>query len=485
MTESTNKSGKVFHVVLWSMFVVAFCWFNYITWTQLRANLIFYADAGVFDYLCSGPRHGLFLTHPQSWDLQANYFAMHFRPILLLIMPFYFLVDHAMTFLSFENLALVGAVVPLCYFARRVLQNDLLALGIGGLYLTNHFVRSIHLANHPEAMMFLGFFLLFYAFESKNIWLYLVGAIWVLSIKEEMGLYLCLFAFPFLFCKDRWKWRVVVGTFVLGVLMVGLSVLVMKWAGSGQIDMADLKPGHRYNELGATAIEKLLFPVYHPILTIERLFRPVLWMAFLTTGLLALLDWRRFWMVFAAPVLFTITSNPLVGNLWYYYSYPIIPFLFYSTVMGTACANSFLMKKGWSSNKVLIPFLGVCLFVGFFLKTRTDGYEHKPFTVESYHLACDEIISYIPDDVPVAIQYEIYAKVPNRKVKLPLRAENLKHAEYILFNFSPIGRPADLFGDEKKQERDKVVETVYSDEFETVVEAYGYMLRKRKTPAKE
>ena len=178
---------------------------------------------------------------------------------------------------------------------------------------------------------------------------------------------------------------------------------------------------------------------------------------------MALLDWRRFWMVFAAPVLFTITSNPLVGNLWYYYSYPIIPFLFYSTVMGTACANSFLMKKGWSSNKVLVLFLVICILVGFPFKTRTDGYEHNPFAVESYHQACDEIISYIPDDVPVAVQYEVYTKVPNRKIKLPLRAWNLDHAEYILFNFTPTGNPADLKGEDKWEELQEVYRRVHSD----------------------
>ena len=84
----------------------------------------------------------------------------------------------------------------------------------------------------------------------------------------------------------------------------------------------------------------------------------------------------------------------------------------------------------------------------------------------------------IPAEAPVAVQYDLFAKVPNREIKLPLRLKDLSHAEYLLFNFQR-GRPADLYGEENRQELEQIIAIINSDEFEVFVSIEGYYVMRR------
>jgi len=157
-----------FNAAFCLMVAGAFLWYEWVTWTQYAAHLVFLADAGVFDVLCAGPRHGHFLRTPLVWNGELNYFAIHFSPVLLFLMPFHFLADHVMTLLTLQNAAMAGAAVPLWLLAREVTRSPVVSLAVAACWLTNHFTASVHLANHPEALGFIGFFGLFLAVQKRS-----------------------------------------------------------------------------------------------------------------------------------------------------------------------------------------------------------------------------------------------------------------------------------------------------------------------------
>ncbi len=64
---------------------------------------------------------GKVLFYNMGRQIQASYFSFHFPPFLILIAPFYYLVEHPLTlsfaFLLFES----AALIPVYFLSREVL----------------------------------------------------------------------------------------------------------------------------------------------------------------------------------------------------------------------------------------------------------------------------------------------------------------------------------------------------------------------------
>lgn len=466
---------------LGALVALSFAWFHFITWTQWASNHVFLHDAGVFDVICAGPVHGHFLRSPLAWNVDANYFAAHFRPILFLIMPFYFIVDHAMTYLTFQNAAMVAGAIPLALFARSVLRHDILALLIAALYLFHHFTGSVHLANHPEAIALPGMFLMFLGAHRRKPLPFLVGMGWALLVKEDFAIYTGAFCLSLLMerrsRREFLRWALV--GIAVSVAWWVLAMVTIKLSGAALYHEAGNKPLVRFASLGETKPEIIVSILTNPFEIAGRLFRPMLLVVFAGTAFLALLDWRAFWLVILGAGVFLITDDPMVNSLMYYYSYPAIPFLFYSTVRGLAV----LLEWGGGQFRVAPAAMGallVALGVNAALPSRTDAYYRAPFKVSPRHVLAGEIAAMIPEEAAVAAQFDLYTRVSNREVKLPLRLKNLDKVDWVFLDL--YGKAADLWGEENRAELEALMERVFSDEFETHFEGDGYFLRRRATP---
>lgn len=469
-----------FHWILLVVVGISFVYMEYITWTQYAANLVFMVDAGLIDMISAGLVHGNFLRYPLRWHVEANYFAGHFRPILFLVMPFYFVADHVMTLLSLKNLALAGAAIPLGLMARTIIGRDELALGVVLLYLANHFTGSIHLANHPESFALVGMFTFFLGAVRRNPWLFFGGMVWAWMVKEDYPIYTAAFCFSLLFSRDRRLLTWSVAGMLLSVLWFGLALWVMRLSGQEALHEAGQIPLARFEDMGETKPEIVLYMMTHPIETLGRIFRwPLFWLL-ASTGFLALLDWRRNWMVVMGASVFMVTGDPITRELLYYYSYPAIPFLMYSTTVGVSALLRWMPRE----NRILVPATGVFLLlvsiVNGVLPTRTDGYYRLPFAVTDRHRMVPAIVSIVPDEDPIAVQYDLYARVPNRPVKLPVRERFLDEVDWVLIDSE--GRPADLWGGDRLDEVDAILERLNSDEFVIEFQGEGYYLFHRAEP---
>ncbi len=478
-----KKQSRLFWSVLLGQVALALAWMTYVTWTQYASNRVYLADAGKFDFICAGWKYGHFMKSPLAWEVDVNYFAAHMRPVFLLISVFYFLFDHPMTLLSFMNVSLACAAIPLALYAKEVLGGMRLPLGISFVYLTNHFIASIHLANHPESIAFLGFFFLFYSY-SRQLWIpYILSLLWIFSVKEDMGLWTFFAGLAILLHpgKGRVKWGIT--TCVSGLAWWFIALLLMKLAGSEVYQQLDETPISRFAGMGESKLEVLLYILVNPLEIASKILNPTLIVLFLSTGLVALCDWRSCWIIAAGAGVFMITDDSLVGKLWYYYSYAAIPFLFYSTIHGAKNLMDLLhkWKPSISTHHLQISISALFILTGVIsapLATRTDGYRRVPFKIEKVHRYLDDIIPLLPEDAPVAAQYEIYTRIPNREVKLPFRQRYLKDVEYI-FLATYVFPPADLRGEKKAQELNELLDYINSENCEVVFEGSGYLILKR------
>lgn len=465
------KNQKLFHILLWSFTTLMFVWYTYISWTQYYSTRVYLIDGGMFDFVLSGFRHGHFMRYPLAWEENVSYFAAHFRPIFIVISLFYFIADHAMMMLTVFNACLVFAAIPLGLLARKILRHDLLAFVMVGLYLTNVYTRSIHLSVHPEALSPLGFFLLFLAVENKNKWMLWGSLIFLFSIKEDMPLYTGAFALTMFFDKDDWMRKNAVYILISSVVVFIFALTTIELAGAEKLVTADVKPLEKFSNMGDTKLEILFYVFTHPIEIAGKIFKPALFYLFLSTGFLALLDWKRFWIILFAASIFLIVESPTVGHLHYYYSYAALPFVFYCGINGLYFLQTKLNNVTILHRTVIVLFAIMAVVQSFFL-TRTDYRPHWPFKYDEKMLILSDIINLIPDDADVCVQYALYAKVPNRPVKLELASKNLPYAEYVLFDEYGINRSDDV-------ETYRINTIISSDEFKLVHHVAGYGLLQR------
>lgn len=477
-----DLSPKTFAILLALLLAVAFGHAQWVTWSQYASHRTFLADVGVFDALCAQPTMGIFPRSPIDWTVDANYFATHLQPVVFLIAPFYLIHNGTMTFLTFLNVCLVGAAWPLALFAWEKLQHRGLALAVAFAYLTNHFTASMHLANHPETIALASFFTLFLAVEKRWAAVAVAAFLVTASVKEDYALYLGAYGVALLWERDPWRRRAAFAIMGGAAAWWVFALVTMKWCGQDAMYAAGNKPIGRLASLGSTKTEIVLTAVTHPLMTAGRLLRPALFALFASTGFLALRDWRTAWLVLAGAGLFLLSDDPFLHTLQYYYSYAAVPFLFYATVRGAALLQQDFAK--WPG-RFTVGLAAALVLIGVIsapMRTRTDDLRREPFPVNNHHRLADEIARHeLPADAKVAVQYDLFCKVPNRAVKLPMRLWALDHVDYVFGDNQ--GRAADLYGEEKRVEREALIARLGSGEWEPAFEGDGYFLLRRAKKA--
>lgn len=466
-----------FWTLLAGILAIAFCWCMAVTYSQYQANLVFIADAGAFDYLCAGPLHGHFFRTPLGWEIDGNYLGAHFRPIILLITPFYYIHDGVMTYLTVQNLMLVLAGLPLALLARDLLKNDWLSLAVVFLYQTNHFVGRVHLSNHVEAMAFVGMFALFLAAHRRIIWLYVLSLLWVYCIKEDYGLWVMLYGATLFLTKDRKQWRWAAITMAAGVIMLASSMYFMKINGAAAWKVSDNNPTGHYASMGDSLGKVAVWLATHPIQTAIKVLKPELLWLYISVGIIALLDWRSIPLVIAGAAAFLVADTPLVNDLAFYYSYAAIPFLFLGVVRGGATLLQWrpetFPQRAWAIAGIYL----LAGLIGFLLPKWPDNWHRFPFPVSDRQKLAGEIArTVIPPDAPVAAQYDLYSKVPNRPVKLPLWPEYVDRVDWLFID--QLGRAPDLVAEERRELNEKINTGAWKIAFE----GDGYVVLERVSP---
>ena len=454
--------------------IPAFVWFQYVGYTQYASHHFFLADIGVMDRALANTLAGDFMRSPISdW----SYFAVHFRPVLLLFIPAYALFNHILTFSLLLNLCLAGAAIPLYYFATAKTHNRWLSAIITAAYLANHFTLSLHLALHPESLLMPGFFVMFLAIQRRKTLMYWAGVIWCLSIKEDIALFVAFYGvYLALIARDRHTTR------RQGFLTIAVAGA---WLIIAVVVMSILKPDEgvykggvafleRYRSMGDSWLDIVVYAVTHPWNIIYRIFsRRALYILIASAGFLPLLHPRSLSLLIPPALIFLISDFKPMNRLLYYYSYPFLPFLFLSTVEGTG----WLLSKVTNKNIRYIPafILIVVSIVSFLSSTRMEQMKSRPFPITAHHRALQPLIrEHIPPPATIVAQYEIFCQIPHTYKVFPLWLENMKHADYIIIDTT---RPSP---DLTPEDREQIMEIVSNKPFLSAVEHDGYKIYKRE-----
>lgn len=115
-----------------------------------------------------------------------NYFADHFSPILILLLPFYALKQSAVTLLLIQVVVTALCAWPLFLIAKRLSNNELFATFVAYLWLVNPFVqRQVMYEFHVFHLMVFLFFWAFYFYQGHDVKRFIFFSILTLLTRED------------------------------------------------------------------------------------------------------------------------------------------------------------------------------------------------------------------------------------------------------------------------------------------------------------
>ncbi len=201
-------------------------------------------------------------------DGLLSHFAVHFSPVLYLLLPVYFIFPHPETLLVAQAVVVASGVIPTLLICRRKGLSDAQSLAAAVCYLAMpcfaggsfyYFHENCFLA--PLAMW------LIYFFETENSVFSAISAVLLLSVKEDAAVYAAVIALYFAVCKKRWKCCLVIFAVAVAYFLAVTHFL----ASSGMGVMTWRYKNYMYDDSGSLlTIFKSV--AVNPVFTIAQCF---------------------------------------------------------------------------------------------------------------------------------------------------------------------------------------------------------------------
>jgi hypothetical protein len=406
--------------------VGTFVFSEWIALTQWLSGRWYLADVGNIHYCLFNTLHGRFMVSPLMGHL--NHFAFHLTPFLILLVPLVPLSAYPVPLVTSYVVALSLCVPAMHLLARRCRVSPAGSVALAWLFFANHFVGSLHLANHFE-IFFVLFSLL--AMAMRHSLLLFPLALLAMSVKEDATVWIGAWAFlEALLAKDkRFRRRMLLLSgiaVVYAVVAAGTIWFFQHKFGRGALT----DYGSRFSNFGFgldTAVILLLLVVSF-------------------AGIPLFAGWRTLLILIPLPML--LAGFPFMRALLYYYSYPFLPLLAYLSCLGYRRVELLARRRHWSYVRVALPFfLLVFGAVEYLLPTRTDGYRRLPFEVTARDRYRFELArTLLPLDAPLALQFGLWGITPHRLDTHLLSPRELRPCDWVFMDLnSPHGLQREEF----------------------------------------
>jgi len=191
-----SRYSKYDYAILISMVAYAIT-FSYFTCLKHYTFSSYAWDLGIFNQALYSTLHGkvFYYTVESYVNVEGSYFAIHFSPILFLLIPFYAISPRPETLLILQSCILALGALPLYLLAREVMKDKRSALLTGLVYFLH---PAIHGANwfdfHPQAFYPFLMFSMYYFFIRKRWILYTLFTFLTLMVMEWSAFMVILLA---------------------------------------------------------------------------------------------------------------------------------------------------------------------------------------------------------------------------------------------------------------------------------------------------
>lgn len=367
-----------------------------------------------------------------------SFLAHHFSPSLLLYVPFYKMAMMISTDVNhnFYNImlfiTLLAGIFLWLYYAYRSLPTLCSLLPVVMIpILHSLLLYRLILSFHFEVLSIPLMALLLLSLRlngredipRRAVWLrqsWPLSAMLYAGIKEDMGVYLGLFAGIFFFFEiideHKKEKRSIVRVFIermkhsvyfrLGLLAFAWTIVAMigrLWiAGDGAPDWESYWNVQQYAER---------YPQF------RKTPYTYIWIL-LSSGIWIFFSLRSTVLVLVILSLHVISGMPWHALLESHYSYTILPFIFAGSIRGLANIARLAKERRLTVRPALL-FVFIGAIVADYALLRDRNHPYSPFARHPAYDAIDEMVKLIPADACVQSSFHVSALVPLRARPIP------------------------------------------------------------------
>ena len=299
-------------------------------------------DLGVFDQIIWNTSQGRFMESTLSLDrcVPHSFFGDHFSPVLIALVPLYWVAPHPETLLVVQTVALALGAWPVYLLARRLLPPGIERLIWVLAYVLGAPLAFITLYDfHEVALAVLPLGLAMYFLVTRRSVPMAIALLAAFTVKEEIALIGIGFGIA-LALQRRWRSAALVTAASAAVFIITLKLIIPAFAG------APYQYIGRYASLGSSEGEILRTVLLEPFRTIVVLgsgeigSKVVFALSLFGPGLLLAVRSRAVIVPALVPLGYLLLSN--YGGehtLHNQYGAPIIPLALGASIVGFAAVG--------------------------------------------------------------------------------------------------------------------------------------------------
>jgi uncharacterized membrane protein len=454
-------------------------------------------DLGNVNQALWNTAHGDFLAFTNMAPIR-NRLALHVEPILLLLVPFYWIALGGSKLLLVVQAVVVGlGALPLYWLARDALAGSR-EYGVGSreygvgskevedidssspapysllhtpysllhtpysLLLPLVFPLAYLLLPALEAAVMYDFhavtlaptFLLFafYFVERKRPWLFALFAVLAMACKEDIGLTLAMLGLYTIVARRRWRWGAAMA--LGGVAWFAIAVFLVQpgFSPTG----GNIQAG-RYAWLGDTPLAMLSTLLHQPGMVWDHIWRQAnlpgyLGGLLLPTAFLSALSPLAWLPALPSLAINLLSDNPFTWRLEdFHYAAPIVPFILIATVYGVQ------RLVAWSARRSRLAGRFVLIAACGLLLAASLGYHYargfsplaRPFQawpISDHDRRAEAVFARVPPEAPLFAQSNLNPHLSGRPVLYqdptllsdPSLLDGLPAPDYLLFDMSTL-----------------------------------------------
>lgn len=369
-------------------------------------------DAGIFDQALWNTTRGNMLFSSLRGNM--NLLGDHFEPILLLIVPFYYLWSNCIVLYFIQALILSLAIIPLYLIAKKKLNSRLIIFAFLFSYAVSRPLRGVAYSDfHPECFILLLLFLAYYFLVTQRNFSLAVSLAFLLFCKEDTGILVSAMGLFAIFEK-RIKLGLIL--FVCGVLscIITTQLIIPFFNSHHEFSYMNRLP------FGLTYKDNIQAVLHKPALLAELFFRgqKIEYIIKLLgpLGFLSLLSPAHY-VLLGVAILKNLIPASINFSGWYntssHYTASVIPFVYISAIYGAG----WLIQR-LSSRKTVVSLSLLIIFSSLMFYGKTDAYKFQRFWNTLIGRNSLKTISYLdvlPKDASVSANLNIVPHISHRK----------------------------------------------------------------------
>jgi len=408
--------------------IIAFIYYFILKLHQYQAFGI-HGELADFESMIWNTLQGRFL---EKGATNLSFFAIHFSPILLLLVPVYAVFSSPISLLVVQAGAVATALIPLYFIARDRLTNGWVSIAIVLSFLFSRMVNyGLMYDFHMEIFYPLLLFCVFWSLQQERWTPFFIFLVLAFMVKEDagvaflgLGLYMVSIRY--------YRQGIIVTTTSLIYLLAIILIIIPQFRASQ--DNGSYLFAHYWANYG-NSIREIIGNMMNPIYDIKAIFTLQkiqkmfnLFSVFLFLPLFSL----RTALFLVLPCWFMLysTDNKMMNGYLTYYGLLIIPFLFYSSINVLSGIQKRFSRHG---PKIVTVVATTVLIINIgnsavFKQMKSNYWEIHPRV-----RTAQQLIDSIPKSEPVSVQVDLQSHIPVRLERY-LIPNGIDRAHYLLFD---------------------------------------------------